>query len=89
MELKSIDKLLQYGVFTIPDYQRWYSWGKDQLIEFFDDLIDVEYVKEHYTGTVTIIKVGEDKIGVKTHSIFDLVDGQQRLTTIHILLSSL
>jgi len=89
MELKSIDKLLQYGIFTIPDYQRGYSWGKDQLIEFWDDLIDVEYVKEHYTGTVTIIKVGEEKIGVKTHSIFDLVDGQQRLTTIHILLSSL
>jgi len=89
MELKSIDKLLQYGVFTIPDYQRGYSWGKDQLTEFFDDLIDVEYVKEHYTGTVTIIKVGENKIGVKTHSVFDLVDGQQRLTTIHILLSSL
>jgi uncharacterized protein with ParB-like and HNH nuclease domain len=89
MELKSIDKLLQYGVFTIPDYQRGYSWGEDQLVEFYDDLKDVEHVKEHYAGTITIIKNGEEKIGVKTYSIFDLVDGQQRLTTIHILLSCL
>jgi uncharacterized protein with ParB-like and HNH nuclease domain len=89
MELRSIDKLLQYGIFTIPDYQRGYSWGKEQLIEFFEDLIDVEYVKEHYTGTVTIIKSGSEKIGVKTHITYDLVDGQQRLTTIHLLLSAL
>lgn len=89
MELRSIDKLLQYGIFTIPDYQRGYSWGKEQLVEFFEDLIDVEYVKEHYTGTVTIIKSGSEKIGVKTHITYDLVDGQQRLTTIHLLLSAL
>lgn len=90
MELKTVDNLLQYGIFIIPEYQRGYSWSKEQLDEFFDDLVDVEFVKEHYTGTVTLIKTGQEKVGdIKLYSTYDVVDGQQRLITIHILLSSL
>ncbi len=89
MDFKSISKLLQYGIFTIPDYQRGYSWGNEQLTEFLEDLEDVENIKEHYTGTITVIKSGEEKVGITTYTKFDLVDGQQRLITIHILLSCL
>ena len=89
MDLKSIDKLLKHGVFSIPEYQRGYSWGKEQIQEFKDDLEDVEHVKEHYTGTITLINVGEEKIGVTIYPMYDIVDGQQRLTTIHLFLISL
>lgn len=89
MDLKSIDKLLKHGIFSIPEYQRGYSWTKDQLQEFKDDLEDVEHVKEHYTGTITLIKVDDEKIGVTIYPKYDIVDGQQRLTTIHLFLTSL
>ena len=70
MDLKTIGNLLTHGIFTIPDYQRGYSWGTNQLEEFWDDLVDVEHVSEHYTGTITLIKKekhdienGDDIIG--------------------------
>lgn len=89
MDLRPIEKLLTYGVFAIPDYQRGYSWGKEQLEEFWEDLEDSEYVKEHYTGTITIVKSSEERIGLKTFVKYDIVDGQQRLITMHIFLISL
>lgn len=87
MDLITIDKLLKYGIFKIPDYQRGYSWGKTQLFELVEDLDDVKNVSEHYTGTITLLKSGDEKIGISPFQIFDVVDGQQRLITIHLLLS--
>lgn len=87
MDLITIDRLLKFGVFKIPDYQRGYSWGKVQLFEFVEDLEDVKNVTEHYTGTITLLKSGDEKIGISPFQIFDVVDGQQRLITIHLLLS--
>ena len=96
MDLKTIGSLLTHGIFTIPDYQRGYSWGTNQLEEFWDDLVDVEYVSEHYTGTITLIKKekneienGDNIIGTREYPIYDIVDGQQRLTTIHLFLISI
>ena len=96
MDLKTVRNLLGQGIFTIPDYQRGYSWGSDQLEEFWDDLVDVEYVNEHYTGTITLIKKaendikkGDDIIGISKYPMYDIVDGQQRLTTIHLFLISI
>lgn len=96
MDLKTIGNLLTHGIFTIPDYQRGYSWGTNQLEEFWDDLVDVEYVSEHYTGTITLIKKekneienGDNIIGTREYPIYDIVDGQQRLTTIHLFLISI
>jgi uncharacterized protein with ParB-like and HNH nuclease domain len=87
MDLITIDRLLKFGIFKIPDYQRGYSWGKIQLFEFIEDLEDVKNVNEHYTGTITLLKSGDEKIGISPFQIFDVVDGQQRLITIHLLLS--
>ena len=38
MKFDSIEKLLNYGIFTIPEYQRGYSWTKDQLEDLLNDL---------------------------------------------------
>lgn len=69
------------ATFCIPDYQRGYAWGERQLADFWDDLCSP--TKKHYTGAITVEEV-LDKPGN-----FDVVDGQQRLTTIAILFSIL
>jgi uncharacterized protein with ParB-like and HNH nuclease domain len=90
MKFDTLDKFLNYGIFTIPEYQRGYSWTKDQLEDFTNDLDDVEFVKEHYAGTVTLIKSGgQESVGISQFVKYDVVDGQQRITTIHLLLISL
>lgn len=90
MKFDTLDKFLNYGIFTIPEYQRGYSWTKEQLEDFTNDLDDVEYVKEHYAGTVTLIKTGgHEFIGISQSEKYDVVDGQQRITTFHLFLISL
>lgn len=89
MKFDTVEKFLNYGIFVIPEYQRGYSWIAEQLEDFTNDLSDVEYVKEHYAGTITLIKSGQESIGISLHSKYDIVDGQQRLTTIHLLMISL
>ena len=76
--------------YIIPRYQREYSWEKEQLEEFWEDINkqikfnDREYIiSEYFIGSLVL--VGDDELGVE----FYVVDGQQRLTTITIFLSVL
>jgi uncharacterized protein with ParB-like and HNH nuclease domain len=74
---------------VVPRYQREYSWSKEQVRELWDDIVtnikvtgDLSEHEEYFIGAIVL--VGNDK------SIeFQIVDGQQRLTTITILLSVL
>lgn len=69
--------------FTVPDYQREYSWGDDQLGELWDDITALIRSRDnHYLGSIIIIKKSGDEIKKR-----ELVDGQQRLTTISIILT--
>jgi uncharacterized protein with ParB-like and HNH nuclease domain len=47
MRFDTIEKLLNYGIFIIPEYQRGYSWTREQLEDLLNDLMDVEFIKEH------------------------------------------
>jgi hypothetical protein len=71
--------------YVIPSYQRPYAWTVDQASELFDDLYDF-YVREkedtYFLGSIVLIK--EEG---KPYS--EVIDGQQRLTTLTILLSSI
>lgn len=76
--------------YIIPRYQREYSWEKEQLEEFWEDVNkqikfnEQEYtVSEYFIGSLVL--AGDDELGVE----FYVVDGQQRLTTITIFLSVL
>lgn len=89
MKFDTVEKFLNYGIFTIPEYQRGYAWTKDQLEDLLHDLSDVEFIKEHYAGTITLIKSGQETIGITNLTKYDIVDGQQRLTTFHLLLASI
>lgn len=66
----------------VPDYQREYSWGKDQWSELWDDIYALTRERDnHFLGSIVVIEKKED--GLRK---LDLVDGQQRLTTVSILL---
>ena len=75
--------------FEIPDYQRPYSWTTEQAGELLEDLMyasgqseDVSDASPYFLASIVIIK-GEDSPQA------DVVDGQQRITTLTILLSVL
>lgn len=84
-------------LYKIPDYQRGYSWQKRQLLDFWDDLQNIHNDRKHYTGQLSIKLienesdvVSEDKWKFENgDSIFDVLDGQQRLTTIMILIQQI
>ena len=68
--------------FQIPVYQRPYAWDLEQVGELFDDLVDAMGRGEdepYFLGSVVLIKHGDDPKS-------DVVDGQQRLTTLTMLL---
>lgn len=81
-ELKNIlsfKDLIENGFFKIPNYQRYYSWDEEQLQRFMLDLD--EYNQEYYLGHFLFESKQENR--------FNIIDGQQRLTTILLFLRSL
>lgn len=76
-------------LFTIPNYQRPYAWTTDETEQLLDDLLaalEDEHKKKskmapYFLGNIVLIKNGKYDA--------QLIDGQQRLTTITILLSVL
>lgn len=75
------------SVFIIPPFQRNYSWDEEQCSELFDDILNsIEKHKPHYIGNI-VYYVGENnRAGFNE---FILVDGQQRITSILLLLCAL
>ncbi len=90
---KTIRELLLSGrQFIIPRFQREYSWEKKNYKEFLDDMINCLIISkgqisfdQYFLGTMLF--VGDCFEGDKGE--IDVVDGQQRLTTITILFSAL
>ncbi|UZW58913.1 DUF262 domain-containing protein [Lysobacter enzymogenes] len=68
--------------FVIPAYQRRYSWRERQIDELIEDIYLTENVDTHLLGSIVCL-TGQHTAGVNQ---LELVDGQQRLTTITILL---
>lgn len=67
----------------VPDYQRGYSWEKEQRVDLIGDIEQIEHQQHHhFTGTVVASPQGET-------NCFDIVDGQQRITTLVLLVSSI
>ncbi|MBI2913122.1 MAG: DUF262 domain-containing protein [Chloroflexi bacterium] len=81
--------LLRDGIYEVPDYQRNYAWVSQQLRDLWEDVSGILPNADHYTGTVIVKKLENlTKLG-KAFSRFELIDGQQRLTTTVILLASI
>ena len=77
-------------LFEVPIYQRGYAWKKENLRDLWDDLYYLDD-REHYFGTVLLKKADKPttRDGLKTFEHFEVIDGQQRLTTTLILLREL
>lgn len=99
---QKIPDIFANNYFRIPDYQRGYAWKADkQLPDLWDDIEDIPTnpsggYKPHYTGAISLQKTSFDKLSKSEQkllqsgsNIYDVVDGQQRLTTILILLFEL
>lgn len=75
----------------IPDYQRGYAWEREQVQDFIDDLTLLEAGREHYTGTIVLLNAGDPVVDDDSNSLApaEVVDGQQRITTICLLLNEI
>jgi len=70
--------------YTVPDYQRQYSWGEEQWRALWEDLQALEDGQTHFLGSVVVIERSE---GLNELDRLEVVDGQQRLATILTMLS--
>ena len=82
-EIKNIKKILvdDENFFQIPDYQRPYSWDKENISDLIDDIITAfkRNNDEHYfCGSLVLVNNEADKR-------YDIIDGQQRITTFTII----
>jgi uncharacterized protein with ParB-like and HNH nuclease domain len=84
-ENKNISDIFSFtGIYTIPNYQRQYSWNDENLEELWDDLYNsfVDGIdKCYFLGSIVIVDRGNGEQ--------ELVDGQQRITTLMIMLNVL
>ncbi|MDE0308559.1 MAG: DUF262 domain-containing protein [Acidiferrobacterales bacterium] len=92
-QLLPLTKLLDGRLFSIPDYQRAYSWGSQHRADLFEDIENIFQNgkhESHFMATIVCLR-RESKfpIGTDEYDKLDIVDGQQRLTTIVLLLNAI
>ncbi len=89
VEYKLLDFLKKSTQFTIPIFQRTYSWGEEQIKQLWDDIVRTgknDGINSHFIGSIVYI------LHEKADAVFQpsmVIDGQQRLTTLSILLEAL
>lgn len=98
-ELFTVSRIFTETLYRIPDYQRGYSWELSHLRDFWLDLEQLSGEEKHYTGVLTFEEVPDSEwakweedlwiIRSRRYKPYFVVDGQQRLTTIIILIQSI
>lgn len=68
------------GEYVIPLYQRAFAWEEKQLIQLVEDINDIAEDANYYIGSLVVSRNGNK---------YEVVDGQQRLTSLYLLLSCL
>lgn len=89
-EAKFLDFLKKSPQFIVPIYQRTYSWTERQCRQLWDDIMRAGSRKDvaaHFVGSIVYIEKGIYQ--VTSQSPLLVIDGQQRLTTISLLLEAL
>ncbi|MDE0010896.1 MAG: DUF262 domain-containing protein [Candidatus Poribacteria bacterium] len=87
-KLLTFAQLLEKRLFRIPPYQRAYSWQSSQRRDMFKDIENLmfELSDSHFMATVVGLHQCKVPIGSADYEQIEIVDGQQRLTTLVILL---
>ncbi len=88
----NLSKIISEKLFRIPEYQRHYSWRKEQREDLFNDILSIsEYEdRSHFMATFVCLDTKKKvNIGSESYSLMDVVDGQQRMTTLILLLKAI
>lgn len=89
-QFMTLNTLLNGRLFKIPEYQRAYSWGSKQRDDLFSDIRKLKGTdKGHFMATMVGLRRETVRIAADAFTELEVVDGQQRLTTITILLRAL
>ena len=80
-EIFNPDSKIKY---VIPKYQREFAWKKEQVEELLNDLLENQ--EGYFLGTILCVNKTTDAI---KESILEIIDGQQRLTTISLLYAAI
>jgi uncharacterized protein with ParB-like and HNH nuclease domain/predicted transport protein len=89
-EAKLLDFLKKSPQFVIPIYQRTYSWTERECRQLWDDVLRTgsnDEIAAHFVGSIVYIEKGLYQ--VSSQSPLLVIDGQQRLTTVMLLLEAL
>lgn len=89
-EARLLEFLKKSPQFVIPIYQRTYSWGERECRQLWDDILRTgrnENVSAHFVGSIVYVEKG--LYHVSSQSPLLVIDGQQRLTTITLLIEAL
>lgn len=87
-----LSKLLDGRLFRIPEYQRAYSWTTRQREDLFEDLLKTHGKgrdESHFMAAIVCLRQGTQELGTDEFQKMDVVDGQQRITTLIVLLKQL
>ncbi|RTE85512.1 MULTISPECIES: DUF262 and DUF1524 domain-containing protein [Gammaproteobacteria] len=89
-EAKLLEFLKRSPQFVIPIYQRTYSWKVKECQQLWDDIIrsgNNDDINAHFMGSVVYVEKGLYSVSSQTPLL--VIDGQQRLTTITLLIAAL
>lgn len=89
-EAKLLDFLKKSPQFIIPIYQRTYSWTESECLQLWDDIIrtgENDNISAHFIGSIVYIEKGLYQ--VSSQSSLLVIDGQQRLTTLSLIIEAL
>jgi len=89
-EAKLLEFLKKSPQFVIPIYQRTYSWGERECRQLWDDILRTgrnDAVSAHFVGSIVYVEKG--LYNVSSQSPLLVIDGQQRLTTLTLLIEAL
>ena len=89
-EAKLLDFLKKSPQFVIPIYQRTYSWTEKECRQLWNDILRAgqdDDIPAHFIGSVVYVEKG--LYSISSQSPLLIIDGQQRLTTVSLLIAAL
>jgi len=89
-EAKLLAFLKKSPQFVIPIYQRTYSWTAKECRQLWDDIIRTgsnEAISVHFIGSIVYVEAGLSQVSHQAPLL--VIDGQQRLTSVTLLLAAL
>jgi uncharacterized protein with ParB-like and HNH nuclease domain len=82
----TIKELFSTGKYVIPRYQRNYAWQEKEITQLIQDVYDyaLKDKTNYYIGTLVVYERSHNG-----HTYYETIDGQQRLTTLNLIISAI